>query len=63
MVESDKAKKRAARDARLAAALRKNLKRRKAQARSREGAAARPSATETAGEGGATEGKNKPRSE
>src|SRR5438067_8907487 len=40
MPESSKAKKRAARNARLAAALRENLKRRKAQARARERAVA-----------------------
>jgi hypothetical protein len=40
MIESGKKMQRAARDARLAAALRENLKRRKAQARARAGAAA-----------------------
>jgi hypothetical protein len=40
MIESGKKMQRAARDARLAAALRENLKRRKAQARARAGATA-----------------------
>jgi hypothetical protein len=48
MVSRGKAEQQAARNARLAAALRENLKRRKAQARSRKGPVA-------AGEGGSIE--------
>jgi hypothetical protein len=57
MAESGKKTKRTARDARLAAALRENLKRRKAQARARRHAGEVSPATETAGDGRATPGK------
>lgn len=49
MVSSGKAKAQAAREARLAAALRENLKRRKAQARARARAAAADGQTASAG--------------
>ena len=57
MAESGKNTKRAARDARLAAALRENLKRRKAQARARNRTAAASRGSEAARDGGAAEGK------
>ena len=44
--ETGKAEARAARQARLSAAMRENLKRRKAQARGRTGPAAKPAGTE-----------------
>jgi hypothetical protein len=59
MVEADKTKQRAARDARLAAALRENLKRRKAQARARDRATAASRGSEGGRDGSAAEGKNK----
>jgi len=55
MAQSGKNAKRAARDARLAAALRANLKRRKAQARARAAAASRGS--EAGRDGSAAAGK------
>jgi Arc/MetJ family transcription regulator len=55
MAQSDKKTKRAARDARLAAALRENLKRRKAQARDR--AAGASGRRETRPDGSDAEGK------
>jgi len=63
MAESHKKTKRAARDARLAAALRENLRRRKAKARAREGAAALSRETEAGREGAGAERKNRTRSE
>jgi len=57
MVQSDKKMKRAARDARLAAALRENLKRRKAQARARDRAAGTSARRETRPDGSSAEGK------
>jgi len=57
MAESGKNTKRAARDARLAAALRENLKRRKVQARTRDRAAAASRGSEAGRDGGAPEGK------
>ena len=57
MVQSDKKMKRAARDARLAAALRENLKRRKAQARTRDRAAGASGRRETRPDGSNAEGK------
>jgi hypothetical protein len=57
MAESDKKQQQAARDARLAAALRENLKRRKAQARARDRAAAASRASEAGRDGNAAEGK------
>jgi hypothetical protein len=57
MVESDKKTKRTARDARLAAALRENLKRRKAQARARDRDAGASLGGEAARDGSAAEGK------
>jgi len=56
MAPSGKNTKRAARDARLAAALRENLKRRKAQARAK-GSAAAVSRESDAGRGGSETGK------
>jgi hypothetical protein len=60
---SGKKAKQAARDARLAAALRENLKRRKAQTRAREQPAAALRKTGAGREGGAEEGKNRSRSD
>jgi hypothetical protein len=57
MAEPGKNPKRAARDARLAAALRANLKRRKAQARARDHAAAASRGSEAGRDGSAAEGK------
>ncbi len=57
MVEADKNKRRAARDARLAAALRKNLKRRKAQARARDRAAGASGESKTGPDGNTAERK------
>jgi hypothetical protein len=57
MAQSDKKTKRAARDARLAAALRENLKRRKAQARARDRAATASRGSEADRDGSAAEGK------
>jgi len=57
MVQSDKKMKRAARDARLAAALRENLKRRKAQARARDRAAGTSGRREPRPDGSSAEGK------
>jgi hypothetical protein len=57
MVQSDKRTKRAARDARLAAALRENLKHRKAQARARDRAAGASDRRETRPDGSSAEGK------
>lgn len=59
MAQSGKNTKRAARDARLAAALRANLKRRKAQAqaRARDRAAAVSRESEAGRDGSAAEGK------
>jgi hypothetical protein len=63
VAEFGKKAKQAARDARLAAALRENLKRRKAQARAREHAAAAARKTGAGREGGVEEGKNRSRSD
>jgi hypothetical protein len=63
MAPSSKKMKRAARDARLAAALRENLKRRKAQALLRERAAAGSPASGAGREGGAEAGKKRGGSE
>jgi hypothetical protein len=63
VAEFGKKAKRTARDARLAAALRENLKRRKAQARAREHAAAASHKTGAGREGGVEEGKNKGRAD
>ena len=57
MAESGKSTKRAARDARLAAALRANLKRRKAQARARDRTSAVSRGSEAGRDGSAAEGK------
>jgi len=57
MVQSDKRTKQAARDARLAAALRENLKRRKVQARARDRAAGASGRRETRPDGSSAEGK------
>jgi hypothetical protein len=57
MAEPGKITKRAARDARLAAALRENLKRRKAQARARDRASAVSRGSEAGRGGSAAEGK------
>ncbi len=57
MAQSGKNTKRAVRDARLAAALRENLKRRKAQARARDRAAAASRVSEAGRDGSAAEGK------
>jgi hypothetical protein len=57
MAESRKRPQRAAREARLAAALRENLKRRKAQVRARARAAAASHESETGRGGRAPEGK------
>jgi hypothetical protein len=57
MAQSGKNTKRAARDGRLAAALRENLKRRKAQARARDRAAAASRGSEAGRDGSAAERK------
>jgi hypothetical protein len=63
MAISAKEKRRAARNARLAAALRENLRRRKAQARTRRRGAASSGEAENPADGGAGIGKNTPRIE